>query len=212
MKNVLVVGTGGLAREFSSYFYDHTKYINIIGFSTTNPEEHAQFNLPGTLFGDEVTPDLVGTKNVIIAIGNPISKSLIYHKLKAKGFSFPSMVHPSSIVSNNIIIEEGVVISPNCVISPNVTLRALSYLNFSCGVGHDAVIGRFVQVNPGTQLGGFTVIGDESLIGSGVVVIHGVNIGNRTTIGSGSVVFSRVVDGATMIGNPAKRLRAFEKQ
>ena len=211
MKNVLVIGTGGLAREFSSFFHDNYKHINIIGFSSTNQEEHGQFNLPGRLFGEEVTPELVGTNNVIIAIGNPIAKHQIYNNLKSKGFIFPSIVHSSSIVSSSVTLEEGVIISPNCVISSNVTLGTLSYLNFCCGVGHDAVVGRFVQVNPGTQLGGFTVIGDESLIGSGAILIQGVTVGQQTTIGSGSVVFSRVVDGATMIGNPAKRLRVFEK-
>jgi len=49
------------------------------------------------------------------------------------------------------------------------------------------------------------------LIGSGSTVLQGVRVGCKVTIASGSVVFSRVADGATMLGNPAKRMRSFEE-
>ena len=208
MKNIIVIGTGGLAREFSSYFCDNFK---IIGFSSTNLTEHSEFNLPGQLFEGEITPDKVGTSEAVIAIGSPAVKKKISDKLKLLGFTFPHIIHPSSVVSDRTSIDEGVVISPNCVISPNVNLQAFSYLNFCCGVGHDAVIEPYVQINPGVQLGGFSKIGEGSLIGSGSVILQGVKIGNNATIASGSVIFTNVAEGSTMMGNPAKRMRAFEK-
>ena len=95
--------------------------------------------------------------------------------------------------------------------SPNVTLKTLSCLNFCCGVGHDAVIERFVQINPGCQLGGSVNIGEGTLVGSGSTILQGVCVGAKATVGSGSVVFNRVADGATVLGNPAKRMRILEK-
>jgi sugar O-acyltransferase (sialic acid O-acetyltransferase NeuD family) len=214
MSKIIVVGTGGLAREFSSYFSEYLEHIEILGFSSANRSEHAEFNLPGILFKqypEEITPDIVDTSEVVIAIGNPAVKLRISEKLRKVGFTFPSIAHHTSIVSDRAIIEEGVVISPNCVVSPNVTLKAFTYVNFSCGIGHDAIIGRCVQINSGSQLGGFSKIGDGCLVGSGAVVLQGVTVGDNATIASGSVVFSRVSEGATMMGNPAKRMRAFEK-
>ena len=208
MKDILVIGTGGLAREFSSYYSEH---CNIIGFSSTNPSEHSEFNLPGELFVGDITPEKVGTSEVVIAIGNPSIKKRISDDLKKLGFNFPYIIHSSSVVSDRAIIEEGVVVSPNCVVAPDVTLKGFSYLNICCGIGHDSVVGSYVQVNPGSHLGGFSKIGDGTLIGSGSVILQGVSIGMNATIGSGSVVFSRVDDGATMMGNPARRMRAFEK-
>ena len=211
MKAILVIGTGGLARTFSSHFSGSSKCIHIVGFSSTNLTEHAEFNLPGVLFEGDITPDIVGTSEVVVAIGDPSVKRKIAARLKGLGFNFPHIIYPSSVVSDRACIGEGVVISPYCVVSPNVTLEAFSYLNSSCVVGHDAVVGSYVQVNPGSQLGGFSKIGDGSLVGSGSVVLQGVHVGANATIASGSVVFSRVADGATMMGNPAKRMQAFEK-
>ncbi|MBY4947386.1 acetyltransferase [Cupriavidus respiraculi] len=208
MTDILVIGTGGLAREFTSAFADA---VRIVGYASTNHDEHGQFGLPGTLFKGEVTPGLVGTASVVIAIGDPAVRRAIHHRLKPLGFVFPSLVHASSVVSERARLEEGVIVSPQCVVSPNVTLGALSYLNFCCGVGHDATVGRCVQINPGSQLGGFSEIGEGTLIGSGSTILQGVKVGARATVASGSVVFSEVPDDATVMGNPARRMRAFEK-
>jgi sugar O-acyltransferase (sialic acid O-acetyltransferase NeuD family) len=211
MKKIVIVGTGGLAREFSSYFSEYAKIVSIIGFSSTNLEEHRLFSLPGKLFEGEITPEKVDTDEVVIAIGSPTVKKRITERLKNLGFAFPSFIHPSSVVSDRAIYGEGVIVSPNCTVSPNVELKDFCYLNFGVGVGHDATLGSFSQINPGVQLGGFSTVGDGTLIGSGSTVLQGVNIGSGVTIASGSVVFSRVADGAIMMGNPAKRMRAFEK-
>jgi sugar O-acyltransferase (sialic acid O-acetyltransferase NeuD family) len=208
MKRILIIGTGGLAREFTSW---SSEYFQITGYSSTNHTEHSQFNLPGTFYAGDVTPDSLGTDLAVLAIGSPSVKVRIYDKFSKLGFKFPSFIHPSSIVSDLADISEGVIISPNCVISPNVSLEKLAYVNFCCGIGHDAIVGSFAQINPGVQLGGFSKIGECVLVGSGATVLQGVSVGDGATIGSGSVVFSNVSELATVMGNPAKRMRAFEK-
>jgi sugar O-acyltransferase (sialic acid O-acetyltransferase NeuD family) len=207
MEKILIVGTGGLAREFSSWCSD---YFQIVGYWSENATEHAEFNLPGILHTGDVTPDAAGTDIVFLAIGAPSVKAKFYKQFSNLGFKFPSFIHPSSNVSDNANIGDGVIISPNCVVSPKVTLNRLVYVNFSCGIGHDAVVGNYVQINPGSQLGGFSKIGDSVLIGSGSIILQGITVGNEATVGSGSVVLSKVAAGATVLGNPAKRMRAFE--
>jgi sugar O-acyltransferase (sialic acid O-acetyltransferase NeuD family) len=207
MEKILIVGTGGLAREFSSWCSD---YFQIVGYSTENITEHAEFNLPGIVHTGVVTPDKAGTDIVFVAIGTPSLKAKVYKQFSNLGFKFPSFIHPSSTVSDKANIEDGVIISPNCVVSPNVTLNRLVYVNFSCGIGHDTVVGNYVQINPGSQLGGSSKIGDNVLIGSGSIFLQGITVGNEATVGAGSVVLSRVAAGATVLGNPAKRMRSFE--
>ena len=99
----------------------------------------------------------------------------------------------------------------NCVISSNVKIGIMAYINFQCGIGHDSLIVDFVQINPGSQLGGFTHVGNRTLIGSGSTILQRVNIGTDVTVASGSVVFAKVVDNPTMV-NSARRMRAFEKK
>lgn len=211
MKKIVVVGTGGLAREFCSFFSDYKEPISIVGFSGINLDDHRAFSLPGRFFLDDITPEIVETKEIVIAIGSPSKKKRISERLKGLGFSFPTLIHSSSVVSERATLGEGVIVSPNCIVSPNVQLKDFCYLNFGVGIGHDTVLGSFCQVNPGVQLGGCSSVDDETLIGSGSTILHGVKIGKGAVIASGSVVFSNVVDGATMMGNPAKRMRAFER-
>lgn len=207
MKKILVIGTGGLAREFTAWF---SKDVQIIGYLSANQEEHLKFNLPGILYSGNITPSLVGTNLVAVAVSSSLIKAKVYKELSELGFEFPSFIHPSSIVSDIVQIEEGVIIAPNCVVSANVRINKLSYINFCCGIGHDAIIGNFVQINPGSQIGGFTTIGDSAIIGSGSTILQNLSIGNNAKVGSGSVVFSRVLDNSVVMGNPAKRMRIFE--
>lgn len=208
MKKIIIIGTGGLAREFTTWF---SANLEIVGYWSTNDSEHAQYNLPGKLFIDEVTPESIDADMAVLAIGSPTVKEKMYGKFSSLGFNFPSFIHPTSVVADLVDISEGVVVSPNCVISHRVTLGKFAYVNFCCGIGHDAIIGDFTQINPGVQLGGFSRLGSRVLIGSGTTVLDRVDIGEGATVGSGSVVFGKVADGATVMGNPAKRMRAFEK-
>lgn len=196
-----------MAREFTSWF---AASFEIASYFSTSPSEHSQFNLPGALHQGRVTPELAGTDLAVIAIGTPAVKAAMYLKFAQLGFKFPTIVHPSSVVAATAQLQEGVVICPHCVVAPNVTLQKMVYVNFGCGIGHDTVIGNYVQINPGSQLGGSSKIGEFTLIGSGSTILQGVVVGSNATIGSGSVVFARVAQGTTVMGNPAKRLRAFE--
>jgi sugar O-acyltransferase (sialic acid O-acetyltransferase NeuD family) len=208
MEEILIIGTGGLAREFTSWFKDS---FEIVGYSSSTHNEHSEFNLPGILYNGDVTPDLIGTDLAVMCNGNPSVKQRVYKELSRAGFSFPTIVHHSCEVSPLATLEDGVVISPQSIVSPNAMIGKLTYLNFSCGIGHDALVGDFVQMNPGSQLGGFTKIGNQVLIGSGSTILQGISIGNGATVASGAVVFSNVSEGSTVMGNPAKRLRAFDK-
>ena len=203
--NLIVIGTGGLAREFSAFFNDA---VNIVGYFSTNIDEFYQFKLPGKFFSGAITPEIVGTTNCVIAIGSAAVKKEMSERLRAVGFTFPNLIHPSATIATRIGTDaEGIIISPNCVIGSNVLLGRHVYLNFMVGVGHDTKVGDYVQVNPGAQIGGSVIVGNEVLIGSGATIRQGLNIKQKATVGFGSVVFTSVREGITVIGNPAKRLK-----
>ena len=81
--------------------------------------------------------------------------------------------------SESATLQDGVVIAPQCVVSSNVKIGKITYINFCCGIGHDSIFGDFVQMNPGSQIGGDCKIGDQVLIGSSSVVLEGKSIGDR---------------------------------
>ena len=195
MDKILIIGSGGLAREFTSWFKDS---FEIVGYASIKKNDHTEFNLPGILYTEIVTPRIVGTNLAVVCISDPVIKKRVY------------IVHRSSCIQVKNL-KEGVVISPKCVISSNVVIGKLTYINFSCGIGHDAIVGDFVQINPGSQIGGGCKIGDQVLLGSNSVVLENKLVGDRATVASGAVVFSRVSKGVTVIGNPARRVPDFDK-
>lgn len=207
MREVLIIGSGGLAREFSDYF---SEQVSIIGYSSKNLDDQQRFSLGGRMFGDDVSPEQVGTDLAVIAIGDPERRKIIAENLVHRGFRFPHFIHSTSTVSSKAKIGQGVIISPHCVVSPNVALGDFCYLNYACGIGHDAILGQYVQVNPGTQIGGCTTIGDLCLIGSGSVIVDNTTVGSNASIASGAVVLAPVAENSSMLGNPARRMRAFE--
>lgn len=204
--NIVVIGTGGLAREFSEFF---SKEVNIVGFSSTNRDEFEDFLLTGKFFGGEITPEIVGTKHAVLAIGWPSAKKIVSERLKSLGFDFPNLVHSSAVTATTIddVDSEGIIISPNCVIGSNVSFSKHVYINFMVGIGHDASFDNFVQVNSGVQIGGAVSIGEGVLLGSGSIIRQGLRVKKSSTVGFGSVVLSSVREGITVIGNPAKRLK-----
>ncbi|MDB3873557.1 hypothetical protein N9317_05910 [Pelagibacteraceae bacterium] len=204
--DVIVIGTGGLAREFSSFF---SKEVNIVGFSSNNSTEFENFSLCGQFFGNSITPSKVGTKYAVLAIGSPITKKIVFEKLKNAGFEFPNIIHPSVISATNFTNSksQGIIISPYSVIGSNVQFANNVYINFMVGVGHDTKFESYIQVNPGAQIGGAVSVGQGVVIGSSSVIREGLKINKASTVGSGSVVLSSVREGVTVIGNPAKRLK-----
>ena len=209
MEKILIAGTTGVTNEVASWV---CKKFEVIGHTTPTEPNDNELGLLGKVFSDRiVTPELAGTDLVLLAIGSISIRQKLYSLYKGKGFRFPTVTHPSSVICSSAILGEGVIVAPNCVISPNVKIGIMAYINFQCGIGHDSLIGDFVQINPGSQLGGFTHVGNRTLIGSGSTILQRVNIGTDVTVASGSVVFAKVVDNPTMV-NSARRMRAFEKK
>jgi UDP-2-acetamido-3-amino-2,3-dideoxy-glucuronate N-acetyltransferase len=53
-----------------------------------------------------------------------------------------------------------------------------------------------------------TIVEDRASLGSGAVILAGVRIGKGALVGAGAVVTRDVPDGATVVGNPARPLKA----
>lgn len=115
----------------------------------------------------------------------------------------------------------------HCDYGSNISLGDGVFLNFNC-VLLDVVpieIGAGTQIGPGVHIyaadhprdpelrrKGFECgkpvrIGRNVWIGGGAIILPGVSIGDDAIIGAGAVVTRDVADGATVAGNPARRIR-----
>ena len=125
-------------------------------------------------------------------------------------------------------VGRGATIRPpfHCDYGFNIRIGAGAFLNFNCVVldvvtvtiGDDTQIGPAVQIltadhprepaqrRTGLELGRPVIIGRNVWIGAAALILPGVTIGDDAIVGAGAVVTRAVAAGATVVGNPARRI------
>jgi len=212
MKDFVIVGAGGHARETKWLVNDINKSVgdhyNFIGYVVSDLD---------SLENDESKNDVIGdfsffdeNKNnisVAIGIGNPLVRIKLSELLLSKysNLNFPNLIHPSvEYEHSSSKFGKGIMICANTVLTVNVILGDFVVINFLCGIGHDAVIGRGSVINPSTAISGGVNIGEGTLIGVGSKIIQYTNIGDYSVLGAGSVAINDIPSNSLAVGIPAK--------
>jgi bifunctional UDP-N-acetylglucosamine pyrophosphorylase / glucosamine-1-phosphate N-acetyltransferase len=143
-----------------------------------------------------------------------------------------TIIHPNTLIENDVVIGERCHIGPFARIRPDVTIgdgaeigNFVELVRTSIGrrtkVKHhtylgDASVGKDANIGAGTITANYdgksknrTVIKDRAFIGVGAILIAPVKIGKGAVVGAGAVIPKRrnVPSGATVIGIPARIFR-----
>ena len=86
-----------------------------------------------------------------------------------------------------------------------IILHSNTVMGENCSVGPGVVIGTRGGGNTGVP-----VLGDHVYVGAGAKILGGITIGNHIKIGANSVVIKDVLDGAIVVGVPAKMIKRQE--
>lgn len=205
MDKLVIVGDGGFAREVEWL----VSRINAV-----NPE----WEFLGFIDTDRRSAKVVGNDDyvtgykdelyVAIAIGDSIIRERIYKKYKKNpNIHFANLIDPSVEYSDRVQLGEGNIICAGSILTVDIIIGNCNIINLDCTVGHDAVLGDFVTVNPGVNISGNTNIGSGCNIGTGVQVIQGLTIGKGTVVGAGAVVNRELPENCTAVGIPAKVIK-----
>jgi serine O-acetyltransferase len=107
-------------------------------------------------------------------------------------------------------------------IHPGATIGQRFFIDHGMGVviGETATIGDYVTIYHGVTLGGTTShdgirhpqVGNGVIIGSGAQILGAIHIGDGARIGSNAVVLKDVPVNATMVGVPAREVKAIVKK
>lgn len=146
------------------------------------------------------------TDHATIAIGDNKVRLELFHELK-RNVNLPTLVHPTAHVSLSARLGLAGHVCPMVVVHTAASIGDAVILNTRSLIEHDCVVGDGVHISPGAVLCGGVTVGRGAWIGAGAVVIPGLRIGENATVGAGAVVIRDVLDGATVVGNPAKPLR-----
>lgn len=144
--------------------------------------------------------DKYSTCDFIVGIGNSKIREAIQSRLS----NVVTLIHPSTVISNNVSIGKGSVVMAGVVINTNVSIGEGCIINTSSSIDHDCVIEDYVHIAVGTHLAGNVHIGNHTWLGIGSVVSNNTHITNNCMIGAGSVVVKDIDISGTYFGVPAK--------
>ncbi|HVY58171.1 MAG TPA: acetyltransferase [Xanthobacteraceae bacterium] len=207
---LIVLGAGGHAKVVIDLA--HRLGRSVLAAVAPHPEPNRQ--ILGVAVKDEDfvsahTPDAV---ELALGIGMPTEKPIeglaarlmVAERFRARGYRFPSLVHPTAIFGEECTIGEGAQIMVGAILQPGCSVGPFAIVNTGARVDHDGVLGEGCHVAPGATLGGNVQVGRETLVGIGATVRQGIRIGARALIGGAAMVTADVADGERRMGVPAR--------
>ena len=208
MKNLIIIGAGGFAREI---YWHAQKSLGfgiewqIKGFLDGDVKlAAADYELlPDKILGDVDSYEICAGDVFTCAVGTPKARKVLVEKISARGGEFINLISSLAYVMPTVKLGRGVIICPYVNIGDRAELEDFVAVNDVSIIGHDAQIGKFSCVMPHANVAGKCKIGAEVFIGSGAIILPKAKVGDGATVGAGSVVLKKVRAGAKVFGNPA---------
>lgn len=211
MKDIVIVGAGGFGREVKTIIdaiNKSNKTYNFLGFYDDTIAQGTLINNFPILGNLKELNDSKMATEVLIGVGDPIAKSKIISALKNEFLSFPTVIHPSVIISDDdVIIDNGCIICAGTIITCNIKIGKFVTLNLMCTVGHDTTIGDYSSFMPSVNISGEVHIDEKVYVGTGAKIINKLAIGKATIVGAGAVVSKSLPENCTAVGIPAKPIK-----
>lgn len=212
MKQLVILGTGGFAREalwlveaINAAAGGEQQPFNVAGFVAAEAGGHVR-GLP--VLGDDAwaLDHLDHEVRFVPAVGDPALRKSLAERYEAAGFKAISLIHPSVQMASDVRIGRGSLLCAGAVLTTHIDLGAYAIVNLNATIGHDCRIGDFVTVHPGANISGDVTIGTGSEIGTGAAILPGVELGPETVLGAGAVVTKSLEGKATYAGVPVRQI------
>ena len=202
MRDIFIVGAGGFGRE-AVWTIERINEAapqpvwNVVGFADDDPAKVSGnfegYPMLGTV--EKASKDMPGA-SVFIAIGDNAIRRRIYTQLR--GHDFPAIIDPSAQVSPTTEFKHGTYIAVEAVVSVGTDIGKFVIINARAGVGHDSVVGDFVNIAPGVSLSGHTTVGEDAFMGTNSCTAPGMTVGKGAVVACGTPVLKDVEPGATL--------------
>jgi len=205
---LVVVGAGGHARVLVDIVEKQARYrvVGLLDDRATMRGTHV-LGYP-VLGGREVLDQSDAPAHAVVAIGAPGARAAWQEHLESRGFQLAVLVHPSAQVGRDVSLGAGTVLMAGAIVNSGSHIGRGVIVNTGAGIDHDCVIGDFVHVAPGARLAGGVAVGDRAHVGIGACIIQNRCIGPDAVVGAGAAVVRDVAPSTTVVGVPARPLRA----
>lgn len=211
MKDLVIFGTGGFAREVLQIVDDINQNApawNLVGFLDEDRSKWGSQLCGLTVLSDWTWLEQHPRTVVSVAIGSPADRRKIVRTLeRMEHTSFALLVHPLAWVSKRVKLGPGTVLGAGALVSPDARLGRHVILNKNCTVGHDTRLEDYVTVAPGATIAGEVHIGEGCDMGINCSVVQGRDIDRWSIVGAGAVVVRNLPSNVTAVGVPARVIK-----
>jgi len=213
MKNIHIIGTGGLAKELIGYIEgeENKRYV-ISGcwgeedFNNTKYEKYYRGKI------EEFKKNYKDNECVIIAIASGRTREgMMKDQLHDLKIDYETYIHPSCEISPFSDIGVGCLLAPQVIICADAQVGNHTFLNTECVVGHDSIILDFNCLFPKVEICGDCFIEKFCTFGIASLVLPGIRMKEGSKLDAMSVLRKSVNSSAMFIGNPAKPVKIYKQ-
>ena len=207
MKGLLIIGTGGIAKNVLDCAERYTK----IAFMTNNPNAKKIGDFP-LLYEQETSIDYIleNFDDVIVAVGDNKYRLCMMEQYSSCGLKIPTIIHPTAIISKYAEIDYGSIICENGSVGPFAKVGKATIVSHKVLVSHDCKLDDGVRTSAGAIIAGRCTIGEKTWICIGASVSTDIKIGANSVIGAGAVVLKDIPDNVLAVGIPAEIVKKYD--
>ncbi|MGC5020490.1 acetyltransferase [Micromonospora sp. DT47] len=213
MRDLVIVGAGGFAREAASAALAANRLRptwRLRGFVDDDPALHGteRSGLP-VLGGLDVVAGMPDAA-VVVCVGNSrnyVVRERIVRRLHLPTDRYATVVHPAAEVGAGCTVGPGSVLLAGTVLTADVAVGSHVAVMPQAVLTHDDRVDSYATIASGVRLGGGAVLERGAYLGAGALVREGVTVGAWSLVGMGSVVLRDVPPGQVWAGIPARQLR-----
>ena len=191
-----IVGRGGLACEFETYFGPH-KFLEIHETSPDTIGDCRVFNDRYEAYDDGKEYKPSPNDTFLFGTGSKKVKKIWFRAL-SQWFTpsekhFPNRFAPGVLLPPNIEFGYGNVIA-HAVVTGDNKFGNFNFVNNGSFIAHNVDMGDFNFFGPNVQVCGWCTFGDDNWIGVGTNFYEAIKVGNNNTIAGGCLIREEVSD------------------
>jgi len=217
MKNIVIIGSGAVAAEVTSYIEDGTFGLDqglvikgYIDFDYNKEKYWKQYDFSKHIIGDIDSYKILEEDNFVVCVSDVLFRLKMINILKLRGAKFINLIHPTALISKSAELGQGIIIYPYCQIGPKAKLGDFNFMTHNTTISHDCIVGTNNFIG-GDGLCGHVSLGNNNTLGVRSIILPHVSIGNDNVIQAGMIVDKSIKDDSTIFYRYKEQVLAIPK-
>lgn len=201
---LIIIGASGNGRVAADIALKMNKWQSI---AFLDDDEDIKFSMGIDVIGKSSDAfKYLNDCEIFVAVGSNLAREKTQSELEVRGANIPILIHPSTIIGEQVEIGTGTVVMAGAIINCCSKIGRGCIINTAATIDHDNVIEDYVHISPGCHLAGTVYVGRGTWLGIGSIVCNNVNITSKCKVGAGAVVIKNISEIGTYVGVPARRI------